>query len=142
MARIITAGNETGDWAGDGFTVYRGSPGTTANQRYPAPSPYNNKGHYSFYLTVDQGLEYDVTDQVPGGIEECWLRLNINPGGRVDGQFERFQLATLGGDRILAFDTLGELGSGTTNGWWSPVIRNSAGSNIASNSTFTCRGRS
>lgn len=139
MARIITAGNETGDWAGDGFTVYAGSPGTGANQKFRNPSPGNNGGRYSISLTQNQGLIYDVTPQVPGGINEFYVRLSMNMGGRTDGRWERLRFLSPTGEVIFRFCTDGATDPDSAGGTWYPQIRDSSNSVLDSNSTVEIR---
>ena len=52
MARILTAGNEFGNYEADGFDIYAGTITTSRNQRTGMISPQGNRGEYSFYCTT------------------------------------------------------------------------------------------
>jgi len=88
MARILTAGNELGDYAADGFTVWTGAITTQYNQPGGPRSPQNNGGNYYFYLAPNNGLQYDFEPVIPAGSSEFYVRMHIHAGGRTDGIFE------------------------------------------------------
>lgn len=105
MARLLTAGNELGDYGADGFSVWVGTDSDTWNQYTGASSPGRSRGYWSFYLTNGNGLEYDFSPDRPGGINEFYLRLHMLLGNRSDGNWERLRFTTADGTQLLRFGT-------------------------------------
>jgi len=139
MARILTAGNELGDWAADGLSAYQGVITSVANQRFSAISPGNNGGQWSFYLTSGQGLEYDFEPDHPGGIGEFYFRCHMHMGNRTDGTWERLRFSTSAGALLLRFATVDGGSGASPGGLWYPAIYNSAGALLLANTTTKFR---
>jgi hypothetical protein len=140
MARILTAGNEMGDWAGDGFTIYAGSPGESANSRYVPPTPQNNSGRWSIQLTNGQGLQYDIEPTNPGGLDEFYVRFHFHAGFRSDGTWERFRFLTSTGVVLAKFVTAAFVTGVPDGGRWYPRVYNSANGLLISGSDNNTRG--
>jgi hypothetical protein len=137
MARIFTAGNEYGDWMSDGFVNYRGTLNQSRNQRFSPQAPNGAKGLWSLYLTIDQGVEFDTTTVVPGGIDEFYVRFHVHMGNRSDGTYERLRLSTIGGDTLLRYASVDNGNGGTPGGLFYNAFYNSAGAQFVSNSNFS-----
>ena len=139
MARILTAGFEFGDWMADGFTNYRGAFTTSRNSTFTPTSPGGNRSKYSLALTADQGVEFDLTDPVPGGVDEMYVRMHIHMGNRSDGTWERFRFSTPAGDMLLRYTTIDNGGGSGVGGAFYNAFYNSSDALIVSNSNFTHR---
>lgn len=137
MARIFTAGNEFGDWMSDGFVNYRGTLTESRNSTYTPTSPGGTRSRYSLFLGNDNGVEFDLTDSVPGGVDEMYIRFHFNAAGRSDGTWERLQLTTDTGAILLRW-ALVDGGSGSIAGApFYNAFYNSAGVQFVNNSTFS-----
>lgn len=139
MARILTAGNEFGDIEADGFTIYRGPITTGRTTTASMVSPKGNRGRYGFYLTNDTGISYDFGPDIPGGVGEFFFRAHIYYGGRTDGDWESLRFTAADGTLLGSYVTRdGGLGA-NNGGYFYNSFYNGAGSEIASNSSYTYR---
>lgn len=128
MARILTAGNEFGEYGADGMTYWAGSPTTSTNQYTYAQSNHGHHGNWAFYLTGGRGIQYDFTSLRPGGVDEFYMRFHMYLAARTDGYFERLRFTTGDGTVLLRFGTA-DGGSGATNGgYFVPGFFDNAGS--------------
>lgn len=127
MARILTAGNELGDYLADGLDVWRGAITSTRNQPAPAQSFQRNRGEWSFYLTNDTGLEFDLSDIRPGGVSEFYTRFHIYRSGRTDGNWELLRFTTADGTVLTRFGGQGSGVAQISGGSWVTGFYNNSG---------------
>lgn len=137
MARIFTAGNEFGDWMSDGFVNYRGTLKTARNSTFTPAAPGGSRSRYSLYLTSDEGVQFDITQVVPGGLDEMYVRFHMHPGFRSDGTWERLRFSTDAGGTLLQYVTTDNGGGQDSGGPFYNSFFNSAGTRIVSNTSFS-----
>ena len=137
MARILTAGNEFGSIEADGFTIAIGPLTTARTQRGGAISPQGNGGDYYFYNTANVGTFYNFEPAFPAGLNEVYIRMHVHPGSRTDGVGEVLRLTNPAGSIMLRCG-MGDPGGGTSAGGpFYNAVYNNAGTQFASNTTFT-----